>query len=54
MRTVQIKSFRVRVESDEQAEKFLKALDLILDLYAAPADQGAREYTVEVPEKDNP
>lgn len=50
MPIVKIKALNIEVDSKEAADKFLRALDVILSLYEQPHEKGSYEYSIEISE----
>ena len=50
MPIVKIKALSIEVDSKEAANKFLRALDVILSLYEQPFEKGSYEYSIEISE----
>jgi hypothetical protein len=48
MPIVKIQALRIKVDSKEAADKFLRALDVILSLYEQPQERGSYEYSLEI------
>jgi len=50
MTIVKIEDLTIKVDSKEAADKFLRALDVILSLYEQPHEKGSYEYSIEISE----